>query len=303
MTWMLVTLFAKGSLVIKLKMKSIIQSLVVFVMTVQQVSAQHTVSATVKSLSDHSPVIYANVGIVGANIGTVTNPEGFFKLSFNDSLMNHSLRISLYGFEPYLVSLKDALQLSEGGNWQIQLADHVLEQEEVTVRAPELKEKELGRRSDNGFITLGFASDQLGSEMGSVIQIKRKTYVEDFNFFIATNGYDSLVFRLNFFACNEKGVPTDSMVTQSVVFAWGAVQQGAVKIDLTEEHLILRQDVLMSLEIVGGMLTEGEFERRSVMFGGKMVGGTYARQTSQSMWEEVPMITPAFYINVSQETK
>jgi hypothetical protein len=269
----------------------------------QQSFAQHTIAASVVNLSDQSPVIYANVGIVGANVGTVTNTQGFFQLHVADSLLDCPLRVSLYGFEPHVMNVREAIKLSEAGGWTIVLAEHVLEQEEVVVRAPDLKEKELGRRSDNGFITLGFASDQLGSEMGSAIQIKRKTYVEDFNFFIATVGYDSLVFRLNFFSCNEQGVPSDSLVTPSIVFGWNSIQQGIVRIDLKEAHIILREDVLMSLEIVDGVLSDGEFEKRNVQFGGKMVGGTYARLTSQSPWEEVPMITPAFYINVLQETK
>lgn len=284
-------------------MKNAFLFILLCILASKQTSAQHTVSATVQNLNDRSPVVYANVGIVGANIGTVTNPEGFFTLNFADSLLDYSLRISLYGFEPYLVSLRDALRMSEAGGWTVQMAEHVLDHEEVTVRAPELKEKELGRRSDNGFITVGFASDQLGSEMGSSISIKRKTYVEDFNFFISTVGFDSLVFRINFYGCSEKGVPTDSLVTESVLFGWNSTQQGVVKIDLKDEHIILRQDVLMSLEIVDGVLSAGEFEKRNVQFGGKMVGGTYARQTSQSAWEEVPVVTPGFYINVLQEVK
>lgn len=267
------------------------------------INAQNSISGTAQNMSDHSPIIYANVGIVGANIGTVTNPDGFFTLNFVDSLLDYSMRISLYGFEPYLITVKEAMRMSEAGGWMIQMAEHILEQEEVTVRAPNLKEKELGRRSDNGMMTIGFASDQLGSEMGSAIGIKRKTYVKDFNFYILTVGYDSLVFRLNFYACEEKGAPSDSLVTESVLFGWHKDQQGTVHIDLSEEYLVLKRDVLMSLEIVGGELSEGEFERRSVQFAGKLVGGTYARQTSQSAWEEVPIITPAFYINVWQEEK
>lgn len=72
---------------------------------------------------------------------------------------------------------------------------------------------------------------------------------------------------------------------------------------MNEAYIALKQDALMSLEIVGGELSEGPFEERSVQFAGKLVGGTYARQTSQSEWQEVPMITPAFYINVLQEKK
>jgi len=32
-----------------------------------------------------------------------------------------------------------------------------------------------------------------------------------------------------------------------------------------------------------------------------LIGGTYARQTSQSAWEEIPVVMHTFYITVQQE--
>ena len=262
---------------------------------------QSTLEGRLLSLSDQQPLIYANVGLVACNLGTVTDVEGRFVLTIPDSLRGKEIRFSQYGFEPYSMVVSAAFFQQAEGGLLIYMTEHVQDQEEMTVRAPELKQKELGRKSENGTITVGFLSYQLGSEMGSVIDVKRRSYVEDFNFGVYATGYDTLVFRINFFACDKKGVPTDSLLTKSVVFGWNPSMNGMVSIDLKEEYITLKQDALLSLEIVGGEFSNGEIGKRSVQFAAKLMGGTYARQTSQSAWEEVPVVTPAFYITVQQE--
>ncbi len=280
--------------------KTILILLITFFMT-EFLYSQQVCTGKVIDLKSKQAMPYVNVGIIGGNTGTVTNPDGYFTFNIPDSILGGSLRISTYGYEPVVMAVSEFLQTGEEG-MVISLAEKVFEQEEMVVRAPDLKEKVLGRKSENGFITLGFQSQQLGTELGLPIRIKSRTYIDNFNFFVMNQDYDSLTLRLNFYACDKKGHPIDSLVQKGTVFHLVGSQQGLISIDLREEHIILKDDVFMSLEVVDGFTTVESEEERSLFFGAKMIGEAFARYTSQSEWMDIPIVTPGFFITVQQET-
>lgn len=56
-----------------------------------------------------SPIAYVNIGIPNKNSGTVSDTEGAFSLTIDESHQNDSLKFSCIGFESKTLSIKDML--------------------------------------------------------------------------------------------------------------------------------------------------------------------------------------------------
>lgn len=64
-------------------------------------------SRTVLSESTREPVIYASVGVINRNLGTVTDTSGNFSLSIPSGFVNDSIRISSVGYVAKTFAVKD----------------------------------------------------------------------------------------------------------------------------------------------------------------------------------------------------
>lgn len=62
---------------------------------------------TVVSKSTGEPIVYASVGIVNRNLGTVTDSTGNFSLTVPAENLNDSLRISSIGYTARTFAVKD----------------------------------------------------------------------------------------------------------------------------------------------------------------------------------------------------
>ena len=286
--------------------------LLFFTLTTFQFSFAGTIVLEGQIVDDitKQPIIYANVGIVGGNKGTVTNQSGFFSLTIPDTLMGNNLRISNYGYESLVMKVSAFEKLlTNGAPVVLGLKQIVLEIAEATVVAPTLKEKMLGRKAESGTMVLGFSSDELGTEIGVFIKVKNKSYLDDFNFFVSNSIYDSLTFRINFYACDKHGNPKDSLLAESIVFKLDSISTGKVRIDLREYHLSLSEDTYLSLEVVSGFTSvekeEGDNKpfQSGLFFGAEFGGHASYRYTSQANWENIPMVAPGLYLNARQVVK
>lgn len=62
---------------------------------------------TVASESTNIPVIYAGIGVINRNIGTVSDTLGNFILKIPTDYLNDSIRISCVGYKPKTFAVKD----------------------------------------------------------------------------------------------------------------------------------------------------------------------------------------------------
>src|SRR5437868_4967548 len=84
--------------------------LILFVLLIRYLSGAQTMCTgyVIDSISN-SPIEFANVGIVGKNLGTVTDEQGKFTLRIPDSLQQEPVKISMVGYKVRSVSVS-ALQ-------------------------------------------------------------------------------------------------------------------------------------------------------------------------------------------------
>lgn len=263
--------------------------------------SQIDISGTIVDESNGEPIAYAKVGLINKQIGTVSSSNGKFKLRIPDNNDSLLLRISVYGFKKQTWTITNFIALHGRKDIKVALNPIYLEQEEVTVVAPKLKNKRIGYGHRPTMATFWWNNDDLGGEIAILAKIKRKSYLSDFNLFITKNAFDSLALRLNFYACDSLNNPLDSLVAKSVVFTVPSEHTGNLVIPLKEEHITLSENTILSIELVDGVLKDSTYDRGFIVLRSQVnASGCFLRSASQSEWEKQPMVLPSFYLNTRQ---
>jgi len=264
--------------------------------------AQGTIVGEVHDAGTGEVIPYISIGIIGERIGTVSNELGKFSLQLPEGMTKGEVRFSVYGYEPLELEISSLInQLKNNGN-VIELNHIVFEQDEVKVIAPKkVKIKVLGKVSKSGTMSIGFPSNELGTELGLFLKIKKRSFLDEFNFYLLNNNYDSLKFRLNFYACDKQKKPTDSLLAEGVVFTVRNSFSGSMTIDLREYDLIVNQNVVLALEVIDGFGKTEEGKENHLAFAAVFGGNSFMRFTSQADWEDMPLAAPALNVTVRQE--
>ena len=244
------------------------------------------ITAVVKDKASGQAIAYANVGLAGLNIGTVTDESGKFSLSLPDSVNPASkLTVSMIGYKSAQFPLEELVKEKE-----LFLSETVNTLSEVVVSSGKFKYKTLGNTTKSKSVTLGFQNDgsgvedALGYEIGTLMKIKKKpTYIDSIliNFSVCT--YDSIFLRLNIYEA-DKG--EFSNILQEPYYLSLSKQQvlDGVKLGLKEMNLVVSGNFLVTLELVRE-LGKGQLFYSAGFLGSK----TYLRATSQGTWQTVPM--------------
>ncbi|MFT7297920.1 MAG: hypothetical protein ACI81S_000840 [Sphingobacteriales bacterium] len=222
-----------------------------------------------------TPVSYANIGIPGKNLGTVSNLNGEYSLSIPDSLSKDSVRFSAIGFKPKTLAIKDLQKLKE-----ISLSAQIFDIPEVEIKSSKLKEKILGYKTDSRAMQAGFTSNKLGNEVGVRIKTKgRETYLKEFATNISSNTYDTVKFRLNIYTIKDD-LPHQNILKENIIITT-TIEQGRVAVDLTPYKIWIDEDVIVTMEWIEDLGEQGLY------FSAGFLGTVYGRQTSQGDWEKV----------------
>jgi hypothetical protein len=246
--------------------------------------------------SESNPVGYVNIGIVGKNIGTVSDENGNFTLELKDQNNNDTLKFSMIGFISLEFNIgKFKRQHSNEKIIQITLNKSITTLSEVTVRPKKYVTKIVGNTANSVRFTMGFQSNDLGNELGTVMKIKKShTFIENVNFNIAVNNYDSVTFRLNIYKM-ENGFPAENILKEPI-FVTIVGNTRTLSIDLKKYNLIVEDDFFVSLEWIKQLKGEGLF-----FCGGVYNADSYTRFTSQGNWEKINYFGLGFYTTVTYE--
>lgn len=229
------------------------------------------------------PLPFVNIGILNKETGTVSNESGKYELRVRPGMENDTVRVSMIGYKAKTFVLKELL----AQKWNvIELEEEINQLTEVVVTARGLKEKNLGNKTTSRFIGTGFGYDKLGAEMGIKINVRRRpTFVDAFNFNISYNRLSAKsLFRLNIYEI-EGGKPSKNIMTESIIIPIDAKQTGLISVDLKSYNIVLKDDVIVTLEWVKN---EGENNKGEAIFFslGFFNGGTFHRKSSQAKFKK-----------------
>jgi hypothetical protein len=245
--------------------------------------------------SNSNPIAFANIGLVGKDVGTVSDENGSFKLELKSENAKDTLKFSIIGFKSLEFVVSDFNRDHFGNFQEIKLDKSITTLNEITVKPKTFVSKTLGNTANSGSIIGGFESNDLGSEVGTVMKIKRApTFIETVNFNIGQNKYDSVTFRVNIYKM-ENGVPTENILKEPI-YATANNEQKILSVDLKKYNLVVDGDFLVSLEWIKDLKGRGLY-----FCGGLFNADSFSRKTSQGKWKKVETIGLGFNTVVTYE--
>ena len=254
--------------------------LLLFVLFIPGLIFSQSQKGKVLSSETNSGIGFVNIGIIGKNIGTVSDESGNYTIII-DSIYDHdSLRFSMIGYEPksFLISY-----FKENSIKIVSLKPIIYNIQEVKVIYRKPKEISLGTSVTTDDLRSGFAYNDLGSELGIKLHVRGQVRLRDLNLNVAICTFDSVTYRLNIYqSVNE--TEYKNILTRPVYISFSKDKiKNVVTFDLTEYSIIIEGDILITLELFKD-LGEGRLLFRTQFF----TGTTYHKKTSEGKWAEAP---------------
>ena len=235
----------------------------------------------VVSTNDKIAIAYVNIGIVGKDVGTVSNNNGEFSIELLDLYNNDSLRFSILGYKTKSFKVADFKKQFANNEITIPLETKLMELKTVVIK-PQIT-KIIGNENKSKKMVGGFSSNDLGSELGTVMKIRKSpTVIENVSFNIAYNKYGNLLFRLNIYDMKD-GKPNQSILKENI-FVKTDIKNGTVTVDLTTYQLIVNDDFFVSLEWIENLGENGLYFPV-----GLLNSPSFSKKTSQGLWKKVPV--------------
>lgn len=225
---------------------------------------QNEIIITGKIINENNePLPYVNIGVVDTPLGTISSLNGNFKLYLNEEIAQQSIvRFSYLGYETQDFTIEKLLQ-SE--NMLIILKEDAFTLSMIEVRSEPTRFKTVGTTRTNTKMFTNFAinrqpNQNLGASVGRRFKIgKKNAFLENFRFFINSNNYDTIRFRVNIFSV-KKGRPEKNLNSNDLIITIKDRAKGWVEVDLKSQNIRLEEDVIVTLEWIyhgekGGILS------------------------------------------------
>ena len=240
---------------------------------------QTEISGIVINETEKLPVEYVNVGIVGKNIGTVTDKNGKFSLLIESRYQSDSLLFSCIGYESYSVKISDIKQ-----DYIINLKEKSYFLNEITVRPRAFKEQVLGITSKSMFVGMGFENNKLGYECGLMMNVKKTAVIKKVKVNVSACDYDAIFYRLNIYEVRGE-YDFDNILKEPIYVSASKeeILKNGLQIDLEAKNIVVSGDFVVTLEHVRNLGNAG------IWFCGSMKNESYYRKTSQGSWTTLPV--------------
>jgi len=243
-----------------------------------------TFSGQVIDNKSKGPVPYANIGIVGKDVGTASDVNGMFKLELGSGKEADTVRISCVGYDSKMLLVLD---LRNNLHSQIELSPKTYQLAEVIILPSKIKMYTLGNFCDSSSCYgNSFRSGQLGTEIGILMELPRKAekaFLKNFRFYVGDFTFDKFPVRVNIYNL-ENGKPYQNILNEPIYI--DITSDGEYIIPLEKYNITVLEDFFISLEYYrvhgdeDGKLTFCATHNRR-----KYNGNGFYRLTSQGNWQ------------------
>lgn len=247
-------------------------------------------SRTVLSESTREPIIYASVGVINRNLGTVTDTLGNFSLSIPVEFVNDSIKISSVGYVAKIFAVKDIKNIPD----TIFLADDAIHLNEVIVKPQRIKHKTAGRKGGGGFVYIEVEGYKAaGQGLATPLNVKERAWLKELGFTIQTDNrpLSKMKFRVNVYRKEDGEYILQNF--NPIYFDYNKTQlkDGSFTYTFHDEIMLEEGNYYIELEFLENFSNE-----LFVMKSKPLTGKTRFRYASQSAWETLPFGAP-IYIN------
>ncbi len=250
--------------------------------TINVVVYSQTYSGIVTDKQTNAPIEYVSIGIIGKDIGTVSDKAGVFALEIDDQYHQDSIMFSCIGYESQIIPIPT---LDKNRLETIILEPKIISLNEIVVIPSNFNEKIIGNKYSGKTIQGGFRENRKGFECGVLLNIKKRAILEKLTCNITSCTYDSLFYRVNVYKQLDKN--SFQNILDSPIYINLKPDKGkkSLEIDLSIYDLTVEGNTLITLEHITD-LGEGHL----LFSGGILKGSTcYYRKTSQGNWSKTPV--------------
>lgn len=243
---------------------------------------------TVVSKSTGEPIVYASVGIVNRNLGTVTDSLGNFSLAVPAENINDSLRISSIGYTSRTFAVKDFADIPD----TIKLDDNIITLQEVVVKPKKIKHKTAGRKGGGGFIYIDVEGyNAAGQGLATPLKVEKRAWLKELGFTVVVNSetLSRMKFRINIYRKEDDAYILENIGPRYFDYHKSALVDGKFTYTFDEEIALDQGDYYIELEFLENF--ENEY---FIMRTKPLTGKTRYRYASQSAWETLPFGAPIY---------
>lgn len=267
-------------------MKSQLRSIICLCLTTA--STNICQSRTVLSESTREPVVYASIGVINRNLGTVADTLGNFALKIPAELINDSIRISSIGYIARTFAVKDIKNMPD----TIFLADDVVMLNEVVVKPQRIKHKTAGRKGAGGFIYIEIEGNRAaGQGLATPLNVKERAWLNELGFTIMTENrpLSKMKFRVNIYRKEDNEYILQNFNPIYFDYDISHLNNGSFTYKFPEEIMLDEGNYYVELEFLENFSNE-----YFIMRSKPMTGRTRYRYASQSDWETMPFGAPVY---------
>lgn len=253
-----------------------------------------TIEASVKDAKTQQGIPFVNIGIKGKAIGTVSEDDGRFELSFIDGLVTSkdTLVISHIGYTTQQIDAKSLFKQLESSK-EFFLEPEVNAMPTTVINAAEAKSTVLGRMIADGN-TIGYWKDKrgLGGEITTQITVREKnTKLKRFSFNVLENQADSLLVRINVYDIKDN-LPYNNLLLGNIYHT--IIGEGKQTVDLRNYGIVTDDDVIIGIELL-----KVYGENIGFAIGGGKGKRSFTKLASQGDWIVKNGIAMAFSVEAS----
>ena len=258
-----------------------------------------TISGYIIDNETNLPLPYVNIGFVEKAVGTVSDENGKFWLTFDTRKINLEaiLQISSIGYETIkLKASKFYGTISKNNKIYLKPKPYALD--EVVISNTERKEKRVGssKRKENS-IGYWLNKEALGGEIATKINIKNKnSKLHNLKFYVVKNNSGSIKIRVNIYEYNN-GMPGKNLLKDNIYHTISK-PFGEVAIDLEPYNIVVNDSIVASIELIKVYGKYVDFEVAASRFNGT----SFTRHLSQDKWKRYNNLM-AFTLNTSYPIK
>ena len=254
-------------------------TIILFLLSSNALLFGQQISGTVFEMNGETPVEFVNIGIVGKNVGTVSDRNGNYTLQIPPEFHDDTLRFSSIGYHPYSVKVSDFINLNNGN---VRLEQRAYDLTEVVVRHRKFRERTLGVNARNPMVAA--CSDSIfGAEIGILMKNANIAFLKEVNIDVRSCTYDTIFYRLNIYKAHDN-MQFENILREPIYFSFSKEEiRNRITIDLRHLYLFVEGDFLVTFEVVE-YLGPGR-----LCFPASILHKSYYRRTSQGEWKTAPV--------------
>lgn len=244
----------------------------------------------------NEPLKYVNIGILGKDVGAVSDSIGNFRIVIEEKYKNDSLTFSSPGHKSLKLEIEQIPHLK---NEKYILDVKSKDIEEVFITANKTKEIKLGTTAFTtmvaGYIYVNNDKNKDIQEFAKEIKINKKSKVKDINIHLFNViNFNKYSFRINIYDI-KNGLPNNKLNNYNIIID-KELKNGWNTFNVETYNLIYSDPIFVSIEYIPNSVNEGEPFRYS----GKFFGRSIKRNASLGNWAITKGISSSIYVTVIQ---